>query len=165
MYNMSSHQLHSTPSAGLPKDTFADDKVYDLLIDALESLPMKEVMTVVVKSAGTDEYSSAIDTLMAAAARKGVRLTLCEADGTAKFDSNKSAAFMKDPLNRGTPIHENFATRSVVRWALDSEEHIVDFEQKFSNSVGKQQTYAGVRIGLNKRKSIGAIRVSVNAYF
>jgi hypothetical protein len=138
--------------------------LFESIFDVLTAAPMKDVLTVVLKSAGTPEYDAAVDAVYGYAKAAGVRLSICESDGTAKLDTNKSAAFVKDPINKGTPIHENFATRSVMRRAIDEIEQLVQYEQKYSNTVGKVQTYAATRIGKNHQKSTGAIRVAVDSY-
>jgi hypothetical protein len=90
----------------------------------------------------------------------GLRVLVSDSDGTVAYDSSKG--INNTFANYGKKaINENHNTRVAISQALVLPSG-VEVEAKFSNSVGTKQVYIAKRVGLDKRFSLGCIRVSYN---
>lgn len=90
----------------------------------------------------------------------GLRVLVSDSDGTVAYDSSKGVN--NTFVNYGKKaINENHNTRIAISQALVLPSG-VEVEAKNSASVGVKQVYIAKRVGLNKRFSLGCIRISYN---
>lgn len=159
-YNKQQKLNISPPVCLLSSNTYKS--LYDKLYDGILQNNLEILYDNLIKSDNPGVYTAFLDKIVEiygiTIGSPSPRIVLTESDGTVVIDTSSTNNTYDNWIN-GT-INESHNSRVAIL-ATQLFECGVGYETKFSNSVGTDQAYIGIRLG-NYLNNPGSIRISQN---
>jgi hypothetical protein len=152
-------QIPAVPSSNVVENAYKDvNTAVGTLLSSVNDTTKRSSWNYVDSGVKQFLKLNAYNAINNASGIRALRVFITESDGTTIYDSSKETKNTFDNYLKKA-INENHNSRVAIYECLTNTGGI-EFETKFSTSTQKNQIYIARRVGLDKRNSIGCIRIS-----